>query len=387
VATLGNWVYRLNAVNANNWELFGNGLSNLSANLRIITANSNAMIAGTLANGIYGRLPANSTTWQERLLTGQLDPNEGTYGIVAANDTLFYSGSTGKFYISTDNGLNWNFIGDRLQSAATTIVNARQALLISRHIFEGSFKTLFYYLKKDSLQHSFVNFSVVGDAHFTYKTDIVNDKLWDASNKGLFFMSLSDLPGISAADEGTPITLPLRFTSLVARCEESKQFITWKTSGDQTGSHFTVERRSNSDWVTLGTPLEAGHSAIENSFTFIDNDPVQGSYYRIAQHDLDGKVQYSEIVKSYCSTIETFASWPNPFRDRLSINITTDKPSQALIKVTDSKGAMVKLQKANIVQGNNQITVEVNFLPSGLYQISATWSNGQSRKTSQVLKL
>jgi hypothetical protein len=387
-ATFGNSVYKLNSASENSWLSFSNGLSDLSANLPVIASNSNVVISGTLANGIYGRLPANSMMWQERLLRGQLDPNEGCYSIIAAHDTLFYSGRTGKFYISTDNALNWDFIGEKLPSAATTMANAKQAILVSRHIFEDSFKTLFYYLKKDSLQNSFVNFSVVGDAHFTYKIDILSNKLWDASNKGLFFMSLSDLPGISAADEGVPITLPLRFTSLVAKCQEPTEYITWKTSGDQNSSHFTVERRSHSSgWTTVGVGQATGNSASENSFSFIDHDPVQNSYYRIAQHDLDGKMQYSGVIKSSCNSFETFTSFPNPFHDKLLINITADKPSEAVIKLTNSRGEVVRLRVTNIVQGNNQVSVDATSLPAGPYQLSATWGNGQSHKTSQVLKL
>ncbi len=201
-------------------------------------------------------------------------------------------------------------------------------------------------------------------------------------------MSLSDLPEISAADEGIPIILPVHFISLNVRCQGSNELITWQTSLNQNSSHFTIERSSNGNtWTSIGVKRAAGNSATENGFTFIDNNPVQNSYYRIKQYDSDGKVRYSDIVRSSCSLVEAFASWPSPFRDRLSININTDKPSQALIKITDSRETVVKLQKANIVRGNNQITIDVNFLPAGLYQVFASWGNGQTQKSLQVLKL
>ncbi len=52
-ATLGNSVYKLDPVNKNRWLFFGNGLSDLSANLTTIAGNNNALVAGTNANGIY----------------------------------------------------------------------------------------------------------------------------------------------------------------------------------------------------------------------------------------------------------------------------------------------------------------------------------------------
>lgn len=387
-ATLGNSVYKLNPVNGNSWLFFSNGLSNLSANLPAIACNSNAIIAGTLANGIYGHLPANSTSWEERLLTGQLDPNEGAYDIVTGHDTLFYSGRTGKFYMSTDNGLNWNFIGNRLASAATTLVNAKQAVLVSRHIFEnGSFKILFYYIKKDALQHPFVNFSVVLD-HFTYKIDILGNKLWDASNKGLFFMSLSDLPGISAADDTATAVLPVHFISLNANCESNKILITWKTVQEQNSSRFDIERSVDGiHWTVIGNLHAARNSHIESSYSFTDNSPMQNASYRIAEYDLDGKVQYSIVLRLSCTaTKESFRLWPNPVHDRIFVNIVNTNESQAMLKVFDSKGALVKMQKATVLQGSNQLSIDIRSLAKGVYSLSADWNNGQTKKTVQVLK-
>ena len=129
VATLGNSVYRLDPVNKNRWLFFGNGLSDLSANLTTIAGNNNTLVAGTNANGIYDYLTPNSKTWEERLLSGQISPNEKAYDIVTGHDTLFYASGVGKFYMSIDDGLSWRVIGNRLPSAATNIVNAKRHCL------------------------------------------------------------------------------------------------------------------------------------------------------------------------------------------------------------------------------------------------------------------
>jgi hypothetical protein len=386
-ATLGNSVYKLNPVDGNSWLFFSNGLSGLSANLPAIASNSNAIIAGTLANGIYGHLPANSTTWEERLLAGQLDPNEGAYDIVTAHDTLFYSGRTGKFYMSTNNGLNWNFIGNRLASAATTLVNAKQAVLVSRHIFEaGSFKTLFYYIKKDALQNQFVNFSEIRD-HFTYKIDILGDKLWDASNRGLFFMSLSGLPEISAADDSVPTILPVLFTSFHVECRDHKVLLTWKIAMEQNSSHFNIERSvDGTNWSVIGNLPAAGNSTNESSYSFTDNSPQQNGNYRIAQYDLDKKVQYTGISRSVCNVMDVFKLWPNPVHDIIFINIVGSNKSQAMIKIFDSKGGLVKVQSATVLQGSNQLSADMRSLANGMYSLSVDWNNGQMKKVIQVLK-
>ncbi|MDP4261579.1 MAG: T9SS type A sorting domain-containing protein [Bacteroidota bacterium] len=198
-ATQGGGVFKLDSVGRDRWIPFNNGLSSLSVNLNSIAGNDHALIAGTLANGLYDHYSDNSTAWDEQFILNQLDPGQGTYDIITAHDSLFLAGYRG-FYLSTDNGITWNKIGNTLFSDYTNLVNAKQALLAARNTFDGATNnTSFYYLKKDSLEKSFVPFSAVTD-HFTYRMQILGNKLWDASSNGLYYMSLADLPGITPAD-------------------------------------------------------------------------------------------------------------------------------------------------------------------------------------------
>jgi len=386
VATLGNSVYKLDPVSKNRWLFFGNGLSDLSANLNTIAGNSNTLVAGTNANGIYDYLPANSTTWEERLLEGRINPNEKAYDIVTAHDTLFYASGVGKFYMSINDGFTWQVIGNRLPSAATNVVNAKQALLISRYIFDGSSKILFYYLKKDALQEPFVNFSVVFN-HFSYKIDILGNRLWDASTQGLFYMSLSALPGISAVDPSPLTQLPVQFTLFNAKCDNKKVLLTWKTAQEQNSSHFDIEKSEDGiHWTVISTLAVAGNSSTERSYSFTDNNPIQNNYYRIAEYDLNGRAQYTSIIQSICSVTNTFKLWPNPVHDMTFINLTVDNVSPVMIRIFDSKGALVKVQRAISLQGSNQFSVDMKPLASGIYSLSIDWNNGQMKKTVQVLK-
>lgn len=386
-ATLGNSVYKLNPVNRNSWLLFSDGLSSLSANINAIAGNNNALIAGTNSNGLYDYLPANETNWEERFLLGQISTNEAAYDIITAHDTLFYAGKTGRYYISADNGLTWNIFGNRLNSSATTIVNAKQALLSSIRFFDGNnFSTAFFYIKKDSLQKPFINFSIVSD-HFTYKTDILGNKLWDASSQGLFYMSLSNLPGISGNDDSLSVVLPVLFTGFNANCTENKVQLTWKTAQEQNSHHFNVERSEDGiRWAVIGTVPAAGNSNIERTYSFTDDDAFINGLYRIAENDLDGKVQYTRITYSSCNTKSIFRIWPNPVQDVIIINLVTPVKSPAIIKLFDSKGALVKIQQTMLLQGSNQFNVDIKSLGCGHYFLLIDWNNGQMKKTAQVLK-
>jgi hypothetical protein len=181
--------------------------------------------------------------------------------------------------------------------------------------------------------------------------------------------------------------LPVGFILFNAKCEGNKVLIAWKTAQEQNSSHFNIEKSSDAiHWAVIGNLPAAGNSSIERNYSFTDNAPLQNGYYRIAEYDLDGRVQYTSILQSSCNATDVFSTWPNPVRDIVFINIVTGRESQAVIKIFDSKGALVKLQKATVLQGSNQLSVDIKSLANGVYSLSVEWNNGQMKKAVHVLK-
>jgi len=181
--------------------------------------------------------------------------------------------------------------------------------------------------------------------------------------------------------------LPVRYVSFNARCEKDKVIIAWKTGQEQNSNRFNIERSPDGvQWTVIGTVPAAGNSTNESRYSFTDNSPVQNGYYRIAEYDLDGRVQYSSVIRSSCAVTQTFSMWPNPAREKIFVSISTDHESQAMIKIFDSKGSLVKMQKADLLPGNNVISIEMGSVANGVYQLSASWDKGQTQKTKQVLK-
>lgn len=181
--------------------------------------------------------------------------------------------------------------------------------------------------------------------------------------------------------------LPVKFTLFNLNCDGNKVIITWKTAQEQNSSYYNIEKSMDGiGWIVIGTVPAAGYSNTERSYLLADNYPAEKSYYRIAQYDNDRRVTYSNTLKSSCSMKEFFTVWPNPFTDRLVINLGTDRQSMATIKIFDSKGALVKKQAAMILHGLNQLTVHTETLPAGAYTLSAVWHNGQEKRGVQLIK-
>jgi hypothetical protein len=181
--------------------------------------------------------------------------------------------------------------------------------------------------------------------------------------------------------------LPVRFISFNASCQGDKVILNWKTAQEQNSSHFNIEKSDDGiRWATIGNLPAAGNSNSERNYSFTVNQPAQNSFYRIAEYDLNGRVQYTNVIRSSCTVTDMFTLWPNPVHDAVFINIVTNKESQAVIKVFDSKGALIKMQRATVLQGSNHLSVDMISLASGVYSLSVEWNNGQMRKTMQLLK-
>ena len=188
---------------------------------------------------------------------------------------------------------------------------------------------------------------------------------------------------LSVVSNLAPVTLVL----LDTKWQENNVLLSWKTAQEQRNNYFHIERSiDRSHWIGIGTQTAANNSAFEYEHSFTDTHPVQNAFYRIAEYRLDSNVYYSNVMNSSKAATDLFSLWPNPFQDRVFIKIIAGNSSQALIKVFDSKGAVVKVQQAILVQGNNQLHVDLEALANGVYHLSVEWNNGQMKKSMQIIK-
>jgi len=181
--------------------------------------------------------------------------------------------------------------------------------------------------------------------------------------------------------------LPVTFTLFNLKCEGDRILLNWKTAQEQNSSYFRIERSTDGTlWTVIGNLPAAGNSSTEKNYSFNDNNPVQNSYYRVAQVDVDGKLAYTNVLRSPCSVKDIFTVGPNPFTDRIFISLSAEKQLNVEMKLFDSKGALVKKQDAMILNGINQLTLKTDFLPAGAYTLVVEWGSGQLKKAIHVIK-
>ena len=205
------------------------------------------------------------------------------------------------------------------------------------------------------------------NGNFIDKTGIISFSRWTLSN------------------DSNP--LPVHFILFNARCENSNIQLAWKTAQEQNSNRFDIERSVDGiRWTVIGSIPASGNSNSEKTYSFSDNNPVPNSFYRIAELDLDGRKQVTAILRSSCTIIDMFKLWPNPAHDKVFINIVSNIESQAVVRLFDGKGALVKMQRATVLPGSNQLTMNIGSLTNGVYHVTVDWNNGQMKKTIQVLK-
>ncbi len=203
------------------------------------------------------------------------------------------------------------------------------------------------------------------------------------------YVEKTGIPGFSRWTLSTTGTaLPVQFILFAAKCDNGSVVLNWKTAIEQNSSHFEVQRSDNSlNWVSIGTVPAAGYSNTEKSYQFTDNNPAGAiAYYRIAEFDMDGRSQYTHIIKNECGQANTIRVFPNPVINELLISFTATVRSDAWISIYDSKGALILQRQTELPGGNNMITLDMRKLPKGIYHVTVNWDKGNRQQSFKIVK-
>jgi len=184
--------------------------------------------------------------------------------------------------------------------------------------------------------------------------------------------------------------LPVTFLSFTARKEGSYAVLNWSTANESNSDKFIVERAVNaSDFRTqLGTVKAAGNSTTTRNYTFTDAAPLnKWNYYRLQQVDLDGKITYSTIVSVYFNKDgkSIISAYPNPVKDRTTLDFYAAAAGKVNLDVYDSKGALVATQQYIAVPGFNRTSVNLQSLATGIYTLKC-YTNTELIGVTKLIK-
>lgn len=150
--------------------------------------------------------------------------------------------------------------------------------------------------------------------------------------------------------------------------------LNWTTLGEETTPGFDIERSADGiDWHPVGFVSAAGNGGSEtHDYVFNDLQALKGkSFYRLKFADTDGSTKYSDT-----KTVNIYdpggkvSIMPNPANNVATLFINSNKKTEATIIITDMLGREVRIEKSQLLAGNNYYTLNnLSKLSEGIYAV------------------
>jgi hypothetical protein len=175
---------------------------------------------------------------------------------------------------------------------------------------------------------------------------------------------------------GTP--LPVRITSFNASEEGFSTKLVWNTAEESGITEYVVEKSTDGrNYTSIGTVKAANLK----SYSFIDGQSADNSYYRLKMVELDGTYKYSYIVSVKAKLNTSISLSPNPVKSSLMIQ-HPKAGYNSHIQILGATGQLLRDVRlsANAVISN----VDMSGFANGLYYI--LYKNGSDVFSKTVLK-
>ncbi|WP_159468563.1 SdrD B-like domain-containing protein [Dyadobacter sp. 3J3] len=168
--------------------------------------------------------------------------------------------------------------------------------------------------------------------------------------------------------------LPVTLISFNADKENETVQLQWITSAETNSESFDIENSlTGKTWQKLDNVLAAGESATRITYSFTDKNPSNGeNLYRLKMIDKDGTFAYSSIRSVTLEIANQVTIYPNPVADRIQFKVN-DWSKIGKVQLFDLNGRAVYQSTKAPVDG-----IDVKNLPSGLYAVSLTGTNGST---------
>lgn len=169
------------------------------------------------------------------------------------------------------------------------------------------------------------------------------------------------------------VTIPLPVTGLQLTVAQSGRahLLRWTTQTEINTRSFEIEHSTDGiNFARLGTVAAAGNSNNLLRYHFTSTQVATGThFYRLAQTDMDGRMQYSNTVAIQNSANETgIAVYPNPAKGMITMHFS-GKEKKVLVQVMDLQGRSVL---RSLLVNQPALQFNTTNLAAGMYLIQLT---------------
>lgn len=159
-------------------------------------------------------------------------------------------------------------------------------------------------------------------------------------------------------------TVPVTDLQLSSKVNETTVSLFWSTQSERNNRGFRIERsKDGQNFAEIGFKDAKGN---ENgaSYTYTDLHPYNGqSFYRLAQEDLDGRINYSKTIAVSIEQKQAIVVYPNPVVNKLNLQFK-ENFRKIQVQVFDNSGRLVKGIR---FENSSGLSIVVDDLTSGSY--------------------
>jgi hypothetical protein len=181
------------------------------------------------------------------------------------------------------------------------------------------------------------------------------------------------------SDYTTPLAVEL--SSFTGRVVNNEIVLRWNTITEENSYGFELEKKLNSDnaiwnteWNKIAFIKGYGNSNSPREYSFVDKNvtPSCEYLYRLKMIDLDGSIQYSNIVKVNRAAPERFylsQNYPNPFNPSTRIEFSVPRSTFVTLKVFNLLGEEIAtLAAQDFKAGTFTVDWNAKGVASGVYR-------------------
>jgi hypothetical protein len=185
--------------------------------------------------------------------------------------------------------------------------------------------------------------------------------------------------------------LPVELVSFSAYTSGKNIVLEWQTAGEVNNRGFSVERKTEGDWIEAGFVKGNGTTTEKSFYTYTDAPEISNKTisYRLKQSDNNGSFSYSSVVevKTGPSEYRLSQNYPNPFNPSTIISYSTAEDDFITLKIYDILGKEVSVL-VNEYQSAGEYSFNFNAagLPGGVYIYKLSGSSFSSSGKMTLLK-
>ncbi|MCH2021278.1 MAG: T9SS type A sorting domain-containing protein [Saprospiraceae bacterium] len=204
-----------------------------------------------------------------------------------------------------------------------------------------------------------------------------NITLTTNGNPGEVYLVIVDTDGTDQFTiSSSIILLNNTMVSFYGHKDKNHNVLYWETEEEKNVKNYELQRSNDAiNFINIAQIPALNNGSLYNNYSYVDALAGVGSkYYRVKTTELDGIIEYSNIVvlSRGLDNLGTVSIFPNPTEGLFYVEFESNVKTQIDYKIQDVIGQTVFKGTSEINQGLNKLELNLEDYPASTYIISLT---------------